>query len=84
MHRLGSRSLGARMRACRKIEGLTTDQAARASDKLSVSLVEDYERGMELPFPDQVVALAQAYDVSADFLLGRTNKTVHAGHIISI
>jgi transcriptional regulator with XRE-family HTH domain len=62
------KGLGVRLRQVREKRGLTQEDLARAigSDWMRVSR---YERGVNLPAADKLVALAAALRVSTDFLL---------------
>ncbi len=72
------------MMLCRYLAGLSREQASRGQAKLSASLIEDYEREAEYPYPEQLREMADVYDVSIDFLIGKSDKTMHAGHIMCV
>lgn len=65
--------LGSRLRDTRKQHGLTQQQAA---DYMMISLnaYQKYEQGTRKPSPDALVKLADFYETSTDYLLGRTDN----------
>lgn len=75
---------GQRFRVCRIIAGYNTLQQASDATGISTGALSDYENDNRLPLVPALEAMADAYDVSTDFLLGRTNETEHAGHTINI
>lgn len=64
--------MGARIRACRKNRGWTQDDLGK---RVSVSpqVVSNWERGYSIPDSFNIQSLSQALNVSADYLLCRTD-----------
>lgn len=62
--------LSERLRELRKEKGLRQEQAAVALD-ISMSSYCLYEQGKREPTASVIVRMADYYDVSADYLLGR-------------
>ena len=62
--------LPARLKIAREERGLTQEQAA---DRLNIAIgtLSGYERGYRGPSPEMLAKLADLYDVSTDWLLGR-------------
>lgn len=79
-----SLGVGKRMMLCRYLAGLSREQASRGQAKLSASLIEDYEHEVEYPYPEQLGEMADAYDVTVDFLIGMRDYTPHAGRIVHV
>lgn len=75
---------GKRLRLCRLIAGYETMGQAREATGLSTGSISDYENDRRLPLLPAIIAMADAYDVSVDFLLGLTDTTEHDGRTISI
>lgn len=65
---------GEKIRALRQAAGLTQQQLA---DKLGVtkSTVSYYELAVRFPSTDVIISLAEAFHVTADYLLGLEPKT---------
>ena len=61
-----------RLKMLRKEKKIKQEQLAEALN-IGKSSVGNYEIGTRLPDADVVVALADYFNVSADYLLGRTN-----------
>lgn len=61
-----------RLRICRAKAGYTQMQAAIYSD-ITETAYENYERGTRLPKLDILVRIADMYEVSLDYLAGRTD-----------
>ena len=63
------------LRRLRKRTGLSQDALA---EKLSVTrqTVSSWERGVHLPDVDKVIALANYFHVTTDYLLGRTSSNL--------
>ena len=59
-----------RLREARKANSLTQEELAEKAD-ISRGLVSRYESGAVIPTVDVLVSLANALDVSTDYLLGR-------------
>lgn len=59
-----------RLKIAREEKGLTQEQVA---EKLSISIgtISGYERGHRSPNPEMIEGLADLYDKSVDWLLGR-------------
>jgi len=70
--------LAARLRELRARRGLTQDQAAK---RLGVheSAVSRWESGTRFPTGEDLVALAELFEVSTDDLLGRARQFANAG-----
>ena len=65
--------LSERLRELRKEKGLRQEQAAVALD-ISMSSYCLYEQGKREPTASVIVRMADYYDVSADYLLGRSER----------
>ena len=63
--------LAQRLEEIRKARGLSREQLAAAAGTSKKS-IDNYEQGRRQPPADILAALADALDVSADYLLGRT------------
>lgn len=61
-----------RLRACRRKSGYTQMQAAVYSD-ITETAYTNYERGTRMPKLDILVRIADMYQVSLDYLAGRTD-----------
>ncbi len=64
-----SRDFGRRLKQARKKAGLTMTQAGEKV-YISQSVVSRYEKGESIPTIDRVLALANLYGVSIDWLCG--------------
>lgn len=64
--------LAARLRACRKEKGLTQCQAAIYCD-ITEKAYQNYELMTREPKLEILIRLADLYDVSLDYLVGRTD-----------
>lgn len=75
-----SKTFPTRLRECRTKSGKTQKQVA---DEIGVtkSTVSLWENGETLPDAKDIVALAEIYNVSCDFLLCRTNSSNAKEHI---
>lgn len=62
-----------RLREIRKSSGMTQMQVA-AKSGLSQSNINTWERGRSVPLPDGLIALADAFGCSVDYLLGRESE----------
>lgn len=62
-----------RLRDIRKSLGMTQSQVA-AKSGLSQSNINTWERGRSMPLPDGLIALADCFDCSVDYLLGREKE----------
>ncbi len=80
----GEKTFGRRFKVCRVIAGYDTLGEASKATGLSKGSLSDYENDKRLPLLPAIAAMADAYDVSVDFLLGRTDTTEHDGRTISI
>jgi len=69
-----SSKMAKQLKEARKSRGLTQEQVAEAL-KVSVGTISGYERGYRRPDPDMIVQLADLYDVSTDYILGRHTVT---------
>ena len=65
--------LAHRLRACRKEKGLTQGQVAIYSD-ITEKAYQNYELMTREPKLEIVVKLAEFFEVSVDYLVGRTDK----------
>lgn len=65
---------GPRFSYCRTLANMNQMEAAEASG-VSQSTISAIEQGKTDPRATTAVALANAYGVSLDFILGATNKT---------
>lgn len=64
--------LSQRLKSTRKAKGLTQSELARKVNTTK-GTVSNYENGYSTPSNEMLVSLANALDVSVDYLLGRTN-----------
>lgn len=62
-----------RLRDARKVNGLTQEELAEKAD-ISRVMVSRYETGTVMPTVDVLVNLADALNVSTDYLLGRKGQ----------
>jgi transcriptional regulator with XRE-family HTH domain len=62
-----------RLREQRKLKGLTQKQIA-AEFSVSESLWKSYENGSRTPTFDGLIAIADYFNVSIDYLVGRTDN----------
>lgn len=69
-----SSKMAKQLKEVRKSRGLTQEQVAEAL-RVSVGTISGYERGYRRPDPDMIVQLADLYDVSTDYILGRHTIT---------
>jgi len=67
-----SEKFPARLRAARALRGLSQSELAERAD-LQPSAVSHFETGRRSPSFDNLKALAEALQVSTDYLLGRVN-----------
>lgn len=63
---------GTHLKAIRKAKGLTQKQLAQEIGA-SESGVQNYELGVRKPTYDMLIALADYFDVSLDYLVGRSD-----------
>lgn len=76
-------TLGERIRQQRKVKQMTQQDLADIL-KLAKSTVSQYESNTNRPDPETLVRIADALDVSTDYLLGRVNLPASTqGHDIS-
>ena len=61
-----------RIAECRKLLGLSQEELA-AKLNISQKSISKYERGDRRPTYETLVAMANLFDVSVDYLLGRTD-----------
>ncbi len=66
--------LGARLRAARERKGMSAAAASRALGYKASNVVTRWENGNNRPDPDDVVCLAELYEVDVRDLLGRDTK----------
>ena len=64
---------GERLKTIRKNAGLTQEQVAEIC-RINQSNINTWERGKSLPLPDGLVALADCFGCSIDYLLGRESE----------
>ena len=64
--------IGAVIEKLRRERKLTQSDLARALS-VSVGTVSNYENGVHYPDPEMIMKLMDFFDVSADYLLGRTD-----------
>lgn len=62
---------GTHLKAIRKAKGLTQKQLAQEIGA-SESGVQNYELGVRKPTYDMLIALADYFDISLDYLVGRS------------
>lgn len=67
--------LSQRLKSSRKAKGLTQSELAKKVNTTK-GTVSNYENGYSTPSNEMLVSLANALDVSADYLLGRTNNLI--------
>ncbi|MCP3032596.1 helix-turn-helix domain-containing protein [Halobacillus sp. A1] len=65
--------LSQRLKYSRKTKGLTQSELANKI-KTTKSTVSNYENGYSTPSNEMLISLANALDVSVDYLLGRTDS----------
>lgn len=65
-------SLGKRMREARIDKGLTQEEAAKHLG-ITFQALSNYERDIRDPDTDLLKSIADLYEVTTDYLLGRTN-----------
>lgn len=66
-------NFGDRLKTLRKNSGMTQMQVAEKTG-LSQSNINTWERNRSLPLPDGLIALANCFDCSVDYLLGRESE----------
>lgn len=64
--------MGFRFKECRLEAGMKQSVAAKVSG-VSQQAISAYETGERVPLATAVIALARAYDVSIDYMLGLTD-----------
>ena len=67
------KTLAERLKNCRKEKGLTQQQAAIYCD-ITEKTYQNYELQTREPKLEILVKIADLYDVSLDYLVGRTNQ----------
>ena len=65
--------LGERLKACREKSRLS-QRAVAEKLHISAGLVSDYENGHRTPSSEKLVRLADIYNCSIDFLVGRSRS----------
>lgn len=65
------KSFSTNLRALRKLHGYTQDELAK-SINTSRSCISNYESGLRLPDSTTLTLMADVFNVSADYLLGRS------------
>ncbi|WP_083465531.1 helix-turn-helix domain-containing protein [Thalassobacillus sp. C254] len=68
---------GERLRSLRKEKNITQEGLGKIINVTKVS-ISGYENGNRTPDTDTLQKLADYFDVSVDFLLGRTNKAAYS------
>lgn len=66
-------TLGVRLRRAREKANKTQGEVCKLLG-ISIGTLSGYERGYRNPDPDTLARLADIYDVSVDYLLGRTHS----------
>jgi transcriptional regulator with XRE-family HTH domain len=66
----GRTGFGAKLRAARTAAGLSQHELAIAASASSLIEISRYERGLHMPKPDRLAALAAALNVSVEQLVG--------------
>ena len=66
-------NFGTRLKTLRKENQLTQNELALKSN-ISRSNINTWETGRSLPLPDGLIALANAFECSIDYLLGRESE----------
>ena len=69
--------IGHRIEAERKAKGLTRKALAELTDDLKQSRINNWERGIRTPGPEEIKQLAKALDVSPSFLMCLTDHKQH-------
>lgn len=69
--------IGHRIEAERKAKGLTRKALAELTDDLKQSRINNWERGIRTPGPEEIKQLARALDVSPSFLMCLTDHKQH-------
>ncbi|MFG6117194.1 helix-turn-helix domain-containing protein [Halobacillus sp. MO56] len=68
--------LSQRLKYSRKTKGLTQNELANKI-KTTKGTISNYENGYSTPSNEMLISLANALDVSIDYLLGRSETTVN-------
>ncbi|WP_028784602.1 helix-turn-helix domain-containing protein [Thalassobacillus devorans] len=68
--------LSQRLKYSRKTKGLTQNELANKI-KTTKGTISNYENGYSTPSNEMLISLANALDVSVDYLLGRSETTVN-------
>ena len=66
-------TIGDSFKRFRKMRGLTQQQVANAL-KIQKSAYQRYEQGKVVPAATVIINLSSAFNVSTDYLLGRSNN----------
>lgn len=66
-------SFSERLEVLIKEKGMTAKQLTQIL-KIGATSVSDWKRGKSTPSPDILIAISQLFDVSIDYLLGRTDN----------
>ena len=61
--------MGDRIRQCRIDAGLSQSEAAKLAG-ISQQSISTYEKGTRIPLAPAIIAMARAYGVTTDYLLG--------------
>lgn len=72
--------LGERLKALREGDGLTQEALAEELDITRLS-VGNYERGIRTPDAETIIDIADFFEVSADYLLGRSDERYAPGQV---
>jgi transcriptional regulator with XRE-family HTH domain len=73
--------IGRRLRAARALQGVDQTRAAELLGYETSSQLSQWEQGRRTPPLEQLVAAADVYGTTADFLLGRTNEPERDAHV---
>lgn len=74
--------VGERVRAAREAKGWTLKELAERAH-VSVSFLSDIENGRSVPAIGSLRSIAEALEVTTDYLLGRTDKPTGYGEQIA-
>jgi transcriptional regulator with XRE-family HTH domain len=74
-------TLGSRLRDARERKGWTQTDVCKKL-KMSNSTLSGYERNYRKPDPDMILTFAELYEVTTDYLHGKTNNPTSAKIIV--
>lgn len=78
--RVKSTQIAARLREARRQRGLSQDELATAAG-LKQSAVSHYESGRRTPSVEHLVRLAEALEISVEFLIGVESSPSYSGGV---